>query len=235
MFNIAFRWQVAAMLLLSGTCFAQEIKQPLPYDSLYRMRPIHFSRELFIPGSLILAGIAANGNGQEGFKKELVEERNEHLPAFHTHIDNYLQYSPIAIAYGLDAAGIPSRTDIRNRTAILIKGEAMMFATVSLLKNTTHQLRPDGTTYNSFPSGHTAQAFAAATFLSEEYKHRFPWMPYAAYGVASAVGGLRIANNRHYVSDVLVGAGLGILSMKVAYWTHRYKWNKKHKAATDPF
>ncbi|WP_333865172.1 phosphatase PAP2 family protein, partial [Chitinophaga sp.] len=208
MFNIVFRWQVAAMLLLSGTCFAQEIIQPLPYDSLYRMRPITFRRELFIPGSLILAGIVVNGNGEEGFKKELVEERNEHMSAFHTHIDNYLQYAPIAIAYGLDAAGIPSRTDVRNRTAILIKGEAMMFATVSLLKNTTHQLRPDGTTYNSFPSGHTAQAFAAATFLSEEYKHRFPWMPYAAYGVATAVGGLRIANNRHYVSDVLVGAGL---------------------------
>jgi len=52
-------------------------------------------------------------------------------------------------------------------------------------------------------------------------------MPYAAYGVASGVGLLRVANNKHYISDVLIGAGIGILSMKAAYWTHQYKW-KKH-------
>ncbi|RAJ01595.1 PAP2 superfamily protein [Chitinophaga skermanii] len=183
--------------------------------------------DVYIPVSLILAGSIANGNGQESLKKELAEERSEHMPHFHTKIDNYLQYAPIAIAYGLDAAGIPSKTDIANRTAILFKGELLMSSSVFLLKNTTHQLRPDGTTYNSFPSGHTAQAFAAATFLSEEYKDRFHWMPYAAYGIAASVGALRIANNRHYISDVLVGAGLGILSMKVAYWTHHYKWGKK--------
>lgn len=234
MFNIFFRWQVV-LILLSGNSFAQEVKQPpLPVDSMYFMRPLNYRRALFVPASLMLAGVTVNGNGEEGFKKELAEERNEHIPTFQTHIDNYLQFAPIAIAYGLDAAGISSRTDIQNRTAILMKGEALMFATVTLLKNTTHQLRPDGTTYNSFPSGHTAQAFAAATFLSEEYKHRFPWMPYAAYGMASAVGGLRIANNRHYVSDVLVGAGIGILSMKLAYWTHQYKWRRK-KTVIEPF
>jgi membrane-associated phospholipid phosphatase len=51
-------------------------------------------------------------------------------------------------------------------------------------------------------------------------------MPYASYTVASSVGLLRVANNRHYISDVLVGAGIGYLSMKVAYWTHQYKWGK---------
>ena len=50
-----------------------------------------------------------------------------------------------------------------------------------------------------------------------------------AYGIASSVGMLRMANNKHYISDVLVGAGLGILSMKMSYLTHQYKWNKKHK------
>ncbi|ASZ12688.1 phosphatase PAP2 family protein [Chitinophaga pendula] len=186
-------------------------------------------RQYYAPVSLLLAGIFVNGHGSEAIKYELVEERNEHIPHFHTRIDNYLQFSPIAIAYGLDAAGIKSRTDFANRTAILLKGEILMTSTVFLLKYTTHELRPDGSTYNSFPSGHTAQAFAAATFLSEEYKHRFPWMPYAAYGIAGSVGLLRMANNRHYISDVLVGAGMGILSMKMAYWTHRYRWNKHRK------
>ena len=184
-------------------------------------------RSLFIPTSLMLAGIGTSSNGRESFKMELVEKRNELLPVFHTKIDNYLKFSPIVIAYGLDAAGLKSRTDFVNRTVILIKGELLAMGSVGLLKAATHQLRPDGSTYNSFPSGHTAQAFAAATFLSEEYKQRLPWIPYAAYGIAGSVGALRMANNRHYISDVLFGAGLGFLSMKAAYWTHRYQWNKR--------
>jgi len=196
-------------------------------DSIPSPSRPHFSyRQLNIPIILGGLGLASNGNGRESLKNEIVEERNEHIPRFHTSIDNYLQFSPIIIAYTLDAAGISSRTDLQNRTAILVKGELMMLASVMALKKLTHQLRPDESSYNSFPSGHTAQAFAAATFLSEEYKDRFHWMPYAAYGLASAVGGLRMANNRHYISDVLLGAGIGILSTKAAYWTHHFKWGK---------
>jgi hypothetical protein len=201
-------------------------------DSLVSFqRPRFTIRQLNVPLTLSLLGVVANGNGHESFKNEIVEERNEHFQHFQTHIDNYLQYAPLAIAYGLDAAGVKSKTDLANRTAILLKGELMMFGSVNILKSATRQLRPDGSAYTSFPSGHTAQAFAAATFLSEEYKDRLPWIPYAAYGMASSVGLLRMANNRHYVSDVLLGAGLGILSMKVAYWTHQYKWNRKQHAS----
>ncbi|WEK35743.1 MAG: phosphatase PAP2 family protein [Candidatus Pseudobacter hemicellulosilyticus] len=191
-----------------------------------------FHHSLYIPGSLILAGILANGNGAESFKKELAEERNEHFGNFHTRMDDYLQYSPIVIAYGLDALGVRSKTDLLNRTVILAKGELLVAGATGLLKTATHQLRPDNSTFNSFPSGHTAQAFAAATFLSEEYKGRYPWMPYAAYGIASTVGALRMANNRHYISDVLAGAGLGIITMKLAYWTHQYKWGKPKNRKT---
>jgi membrane-associated phospholipid phosphatase len=189
----------------------------------------HIRKSTYVPLSLMAAGIIANRNTPESIKNELKEERNEHLGHFHTSIDNYLQFSPIIIAYGLDAFGVKSKTDFANRTAILLKGELMVGGLTALLKNTTHQLRPDNSTYNSFPSGHTAQAFAAATFLSEEYKDRIRWMPYAAYSLATGVGMMRMANNRHYISDVLVGAGLGILSMKVSYWTHKYKWGHKEK------
>ncbi len=189
-----------------------------------------FSKSQAIPPLILsVSGIAFNGNSSESVKKEIAEERNEHFSTFHTRMDNYLQFAPFALAYSLDAAGIKSRTDIANRTAIAVKGELIMLGTVSLLKNLTHQVRPDGSAKNSFPSGHTAQAFAAAAFLSEEYKYRFKWMPYVSYGMATGVGMLRVANNRHYISDVLLGAGIGILSMKAAYWTHKYKWGKKKK------
>ena len=202
-------------------------------DTVARRSPgtRHGFRSFYTPIFLSIGGIVLNGNGRESFKNEVVEERNEVIPRFKTRIDNYLQYSPVLIAYGLDAIGITSKTDLANRTAILIKGELAMITTVTLLKHLTHQLRPDGSSYTSFPSGHTAQAFAAATFLSEEYSRQFPWMPYAAYGTATTVGLLRMANNRHFISDVLLGAGIGILCQKGAYLTHSYRWNKhSHKS-----
>ncbi|WP_038009273.1 phosphatase PAP2 family protein [Terrimonas ferruginea] len=219
------------LLLLSFSVFsfAQQ-------DSTRINQPLHFSiRQLQLPAGLIAAGILSNGRSSESVKNEVLESRNKNIPGFHTKIDNYLQYAPIALAYGLDAFGVPSRNDLLNRSVILAKGELITLGSVNFLKKTTHTLRPDGTTYNSFPSGHTAQAFAAATFLSEEYKDRLPWMPYAAYGIASSVGVLRMANNRHYVSDVLVGAGIGILSMKLAYWTHQYKWGRNKQRLLPVF
>ncbi|WP_353718354.1 phosphatase PAP2 family protein [Dyadobacter sp. 676] len=214
-------------LLIPVLSFA---RPQVPADSLPVRKPLTL-RQFYAPASLIVGGLIANGHSEESIKNELAESRNRHIPRFRTHIDDYVQFSPLVVAYGLDAFGIKSKTDVFNRTAILVKGEAMALTTATILKSATHTLRPDGSSYNSFPSGHTTQVFAAATFLNEEYKDRYPWMPYASYTIASSVGLLRVANNRHYISDVLVGAGIGYLSMKVAYWTHRYKWGNKHPAS----
>jgi membrane-associated phospholipid phosphatase len=222
----------ALVILLLFSCWVNA--SPLtPGDTLPTRKPITL-RAFYPPASLIMAGLLSTGHSEEAIRNEVAEERNHLIPRFRTKIDDYLQFSPLLVAYGLDAIGVHSKTDIMNRTVILIKGQAMALTTVTLLKSATHTLRPDGSSYNSFPSGHTTQAFAAATFLNEEYKDRYPWMPYASYTVASSVGLLRVANNRHYISDVLVGAGIGYLSMKVAYWTHQYKWGKpgrKHQFA----
>ncbi|EFK56339.1 phosphatase PAP2 family protein [Sphingobacterium spiritivorum] len=230
-------WLLSIFHLICISVSAQYRQQTLSTDStqiLYNsaISKPHFQfRQLYIPGALLISGIALNGNGPESFKNEIVEERNEHIPRFRTHIDDFLQFSPILAAYSLDGLGIASKTDLYNRTAILIKGEAAMAGITYIMKKTIHQQRPDGSNYESFPSGHTAQAFAAATFLSEEYKDKFHWMPYAAYGVAASVGTFRMVNNRHYISDVLVGAAIGILSMKASYWTHHYRLTKKQKEA----
>lgn len=184
--------------------------------------------KLYVPTALMLSGILTDGNGSEGLKKEISEERNEHLPAFRNHIDDYAQFAPFIALYGFEIAGLKPRTDWQNRTAILLKSQVMNLGAVYLLKKSLHETRPDGMA-DSFPSGHTANAFAGATLLSIEYGKSHKWVPYAAYGVAAGVGIMRIANNKHYISDVLFGAGLGILSVKVAYWTHRYHWNRKRR------
>lgn len=244
MIRTFFSFQLLWTFALSVECFGQDtgsmIKNAdsIVYHKPFRATntPLRFSlKQTYVPGALALTGIATTLFFKEQLSLKVVEERNEHFLTFHTSLDNYLQYAPIPIAYGLDLLGIKSKNDLPNRTAIVLKGEAVMFVTVNILKYTTRVKRPDGDARTSFPSGHTAQAFAAATFLSEEYKDRFKWMPYAAYGIASTVGIMRMANNRHYIGDVLMGAGLGILSMKLSYWTHQYKWGRKKTPVTTRY
>lgn len=219
-----------SIAILCCSIYISEIKAQNA-DSIYRINLLRFTRkQIFIPSILIIAGLAANGNGKEDIKNEFVEERNEIIPKFKTSLDNYLQFSPIVLTYGFEAIGMKPKTDILNRSVILLKSELVMMTAVTLLKNGSHILRPDSSNYASFPSGHTAQAFAAAAMLSEEYGYRYKWVPYLSYGLASTVGVLRMANNKHYLSDVLVAAGIGILSTKLSYWTHRYKWGKSKES-----
>jgi len=72
-----------------------------------------------------------------------------------------------------------------------------MTAIVFTLKNTTNVQRPDGSSYNSFPSGHTARAFVAATFLHKEYGSKSIWYSIGGYTMATAIETFRVLNNRH--------------------------------------
>lgn len=181
----------------------------------------------FVPASLILAGAISEINFRESLDFELYKERNTEIPHFKTKLDDYLQYSPIVLAYAFDAFGMRSKTGIGDRSLILLKSEVLMATAVTLLKTGISEMRPDRSANNSVPSGHTAQAFVAATFLSEEYGQRYRWVPFLSYSIASLVGGLRMANNKHYLSDVLIGAGIGILSAKIVYRTHKSKTAKR--------
>ena len=74
----------------------------------------------------------------------------------------------------------------------------------------------------SFPSGHTETAFVAAEFLHQEYKDKSVWISVGGYAAATFVGVARVYNNKHWVSDVVTGAGIGILSTKAVYWVYPY-------------
>lgn len=209
---------------------AAQMTDSLPFENT-RFRFKH--EKLYVPAGLMVSGIVFDANGRESLKNEMVEERNEHLFGFHNHIDDYAQFAPVLAAYAFELAGMEPRTDWKNRTAIMVKGYFINIGLVYVLKTSFHKVRPDGTAY-SFPSGHTANAFAGAALLSIEYGEEHKWVPYASYALATGIGAMRMANNKHYISDVLFGAGLGILSMKFAYWTHQYKWNRP-KTQHDPF
>ncbi|MEO5564049.1 MAG: phosphatase PAP2 family protein [Chitinophagaceae bacterium] len=77
-------------------------------------------------------------------------------------------------------------------------------------------------TNTSFPSGHTTAAFSAATVYAMEYKNR-PWVPIVSYSAATLIGLSRVTENKHWFSDVFVGAALGYLTgRQVVNNYHRY-------------
>jgi membrane-associated phospholipid phosphatase len=89
----------------------------------------------------------------------------------------------------------------------LIRAQIVSQIFVQGAKFAAERTRPDGSNDFSFPSGHTASAFATATVLQEH----FGWKAgLPAYAFAGFVGASRMASNKHYLSDVLVGAGIGI-------------------------
>ena len=149
-------------------------------------------------------------------KVEIIEDH----PTFKTKIDNYLQYSPAIAVYGLNALGIKGKNNFKDRTFIYGLSTVISSAFVLSIKKITNVQRPDASGFNSFPSGHTTTAFAAAEFLRQEYKDVSPWYGIAGYTAATATGILRMYNNKHWVSDVVAGAGFGILSTKLAYWVY---------------
>lgn len=207
----------------------------LPSDTLIAEPDRLYFRgnQLVIPAALMIAGTAAEDNSRGSLKHQIADSRNRIMPAFRNRIDDYVQFAPFVALYGFEYLGMKPRTDVRNRTAIMLKAQILNLGLVYILKNSIGSRRPDGTTL-SFPSGHTANVFAGAALVATEYGREHRWVPVVSYAVASGVGVMRMANNKHYISDVLFGAGLGILSVRTAYWLHQYKWTKS-KSAFDPF
>ncbi|HYF71144.1 MAG TPA: phosphatase PAP2 family protein [Ohtaekwangia sp.] len=192
------------------------------------VKSVAFRRAFIAPALFIAAGVSTLDDDNDD-NYEVQKERNRHIPNFRHHADDYLQHSPIMVVYGLNWLGVKGKNDFANRTAILMKSEMMVGMLTFSLKRITAVPRPDTKRLTSFPSGHTAQAFATATFMAREYGHKSIWYSIGAYTVATAVGTMRVMNNRHWVSDVLVGAGIGILSTNLVYLTHQYRWGKKSK------
>jgi len=222
------------IVLLLGLLVAHAQHIASSRDSLPAKRPaIHWRKVVLMPSVLIGAGLLSTTDNEVFDKFEIHEERQKDFPGFRTHIDDYLQYAPIAAVYGLNLAGIKGEHDFVNRTVLMMKSEIIMMAMVIPLKKWTAVPRPDTGSKNSFPSGHTAQAFAAATFLHKEYGKDHPLYSVLAYSAATGVGVLRVMNNRHWVSDVLAGAGIGILATNLAYATHRNKWGSHTKKGRE--
>ena len=199
-------------------------------------------KQLIIPSVLIGYGVIGIESDQlKLFNTQIKEEVNEDIDEKIT-IDDFAQYAPALSVYGLNAFGIKGKHNLKDRTIILGTSYLLMSASVLSLKSITKVERPDGSAFNSFPSGHTATAFAGAEFLWQEYKDVSVWYGISGYLVATGTGMFRIYNNKHWLTDVVAGAGIGILSTKIAYWINPWIqekiFNSKEKnsmSAIAPF
>ncbi|UOQ96017.1 phosphatase PAP2 family protein [Hymenobacter sp. 5317J-9] len=147
--------------------------------------------------------------------------------SYRTHVDDYLQWAPYLEIGGVLLAGVDSRDDRVNLALIVLKSEAIMLSTVYVMKTLTAIERPDQSNNLSFPSGHTAQAFLAASIVHTEFRDKSQWYGIGAYTIATSVAALRMINDKHWQSDVVAGAGVGILSAHLAYLSHRNRWGRK--------
>lgn len=92
------------------------------------------------------------------------------------------------------------------------------YGTKTALKTIIREERPDLSDLKSFPSGHTALAFAMARSIDKEFRKENVWIPITSYVAASIVGVERVINDRHHWHDVVAGSVIGLVSAEFTWW-----------------
>lgn len=197
--------------LLPSSSFAQAD------TTLWVVRPA----DVIAPASLAIAGLITQGK----ISRHLQENVVSRYPDFHSNIDDYLPYAPGVISLGLAASGVKGKHSLGDQVILALLSNIIAQGVTQSLKRVIRYPRPNGEDYHSFPSGHSTTAFTNATILHEEYGQRSVLYSIGGYGTATAVGTLRVLNNKHWLADVLMGAGVGIGATKVLYIS--YPWLQK--------
>ena len=215
--------KIISLVLISffaNTFFAQDtiVKQHFKYQNL------------IIPTTLIATGIVLKSPSiQTNLQNDV---RNAFGQDFRTRTDDYLQFLPTAQMLVGNYIGFDSEHSTKQMLLNAAISLVLVGSTTYIIKNTTKDLRPDGSAYNSFPSGHTATAFSGATLQFLEYRKSNIWYAASGYLFATATGVLRVANNRHWSGDMVTGAGLGMAIGTIVYYFNPLQFNKKSSNKT---
>jgi membrane-associated phospholipid phosphatase len=144
---------------------------------------------------------------------------DEYFTGFNTSVDNVLQYSPTLVNLGLNFTGLFKNVNAKDQLATFLLGTGTYVVITQGLKYSINEIRPDGSDH-SFPSGHTTTAFFGARMLDRVYGKKYPAIALSGYALATATGALRMANNKHWATDVAMGAAIGIASAEFAHWAY---------------
>lgn len=257
-FSIRGSFVGSALVAVLGvaTLHAQPVQHAVPDSAWTSQTSIISRRELAIAGVSTLTAVAFMPFDRRitAWSQRPGLQRNTTLSNAATVFRNLGGAGTIVLSLGTYGVGVVTQ----NRTIAdigLHSGGAIVVGTLvgSALKGTIGRARPAtvsdsnaadymlgrgfrlGSAYQSMPSGHTMAAFALATVIASESRHRWPgrrrWIAPVAYGAATAVGLSRIYNDVHWASDVVLGAGVGIVSgLAVVRFQHAHpgNWIDRH-------
>lgn len=173
----------------------------------YRFNP----KSLILPASLITVG--AVGTAIDGMNDFHLFSRRDSVKQIR--IDDYMEWGMLGWVFVCDLMGKEKHNWV-DQLCLVVIAEGFNAGMTRAVKYAVNERRPDGGPH-SFPSGHTANAFLGAHIAYKEFKDSSPVLAYSGYALATFVAGSRLYNNRHWVADVVVGAGFGILSVELAY------------------
>ncbi len=179
-------------------------------------------KSLIIPGALFAYGAITLNIGElrrvNDKVKNFVWNGEEY---HHPYLEDYTLLIPAATVYALNIFGVKGRNNLIDRSVIYGMSNAIANGIIYGVKQFGVERRPDTTDYHSFPSGHTAEAFVSAEFLHQEFKGRVHWTVIAAgYAVGIGTAYLRMYHNKHWLGDVVAGAGIGIVSTRFSYYLY---------------
>ncbi|MDP4268715.1 MAG: phosphatase PAP2 family protein [Bacteroidota bacterium] len=224
--------QLILLLLTAITFFSQSVaaqsdsvktvSDTIPIGRLSpRWYNSKYVKESIVPVGLIAGSLAimAVPHLKEDLQRQL--SWNNQLSKHYINLgEDYVRYAPIAAEYALNLCGVKAEHKFIDRTAILAVACVVNDFVVYRTKLLVHETRPDRRARESFPSAHTAMAFVSATFVSKELGYISPWVSAVAYLSAGYVGICRVADNAHYVNDVLMGAAVGMMTTQASYWAY---------------
>lgn len=186
-------------------------------DSVSRMSVVEYKfkpKSLILPASLITVG--AIGTAIDGMNDFHLFSRKDSVKKIR--IDDYMEWGMLGWVFVCDLMGKEKHNWV-DQLCLVVIAEGFNAAMTRTVKYTVGEIRPDGGPH-SFPSGHTANAFLGAHIAWKEFKDSSPVLAYSGYALATFVACSRLYNNRHWVADVVAGAGFGILSVELAYLTY---------------
>lgn len=163
-----------------------------------------------LTGMMLMATGATGSFVQWPVDKAVNNYRNRQFGGFSTRTDDYLTFVPAVFPYIAKLTNSHYGSSYLAVSLKLSSAALLAQGVTQATKYLTKVPRPINRSSFSFPSGHTSVAFALAAVTSRELKT--PWVSTVSYALATTTALLRLANNEHWLSDVVAGAGLGIIA-----------------------
>lgn len=206
------------VLIMFGFLQAEESDRLASFSNWMKSAPAYFgtglsntvndrTNQFILGGAILSAGIAYNYDNRVQTYFQTHKPLPKDLSRFGDHYG--FKWAPVILGtsiLGTSWVKNDHRLTVFRKLEFATAAISVNAAVTYFLKYTVGRERPNGENNRSFPSGHTSNSFVTAAVAHELFGNT---VGTAAYLSAVIVGISRINDNKHYLSDVLVGAGIG--------------------------